>query len=247
MTRRTFKTDALILSSRPLGEADRLITFLSWDRGKFTAVAKGARKTMSKLAAGVDLFTYGQYQFYQGRNLPTLTDQEVRVHFQYFRENPALYPYGLYLAELAGRMIDGDESSAAACALLLEGWRLLGEEVDPLFVCRAYELKLLDITGHCPYLNGCLHCGSAACRRFSPRHGGLVCRECAGDQDGFKLQPGTTALARRLLQIPLEQVKRIRPLASQGEELAQMTAAFLKYQLDIKDSPALRLLKLFES
>lgn len=247
MTPRTFNTDALILSSRPLGEADRLITFLSWDKGKFTAAAKGARKTMSKLAAGVDLFTYGHYQFYQGRNLPTLTGQEVRIHFQYFRENPALYPYGLYLAELAGRMIDGEEPSAAACALLLEGWRLLGEEADPLFLCRAYELKLLDLTGHCPYLSGCLHCGSASCRRFSPRQGGLICPDCAESADGFKLQPGTTALARRLLQTPLGLVKRIRPLVSQREELAQMTAAFMRYQLNIKDSPALRLLELFES
>ena len=71
MTQRNFKTDALVLSSRPLGEADRLVTFISWDRGKFTAVARGARKTMSRLAAGVDLFTYGHYQFYRGRNLAT--------------------------------------------------------------------------------------------------------------------------------------------------------------------------------
>jgi len=69
MSERSYKTDALVLYSRNLGEADRLITLLAWERGKITAVARGARKVKSKLAAGVDLFTYGQYQFHRGRTL----------------------------------------------------------------------------------------------------------------------------------------------------------------------------------
>jgi len=249
LAQRTFKTDALILFSRPLGEADRLVTFLSWDRGKFTAVAKGARKTMSKLAAGVDLFTCGHYQFYQGRHLATLTGQEVREHFHYFRENPKLYPYGLYLAELAdrlaGHLIGSEESFAAACVLLQEGWRLLGEELDKALLCRAYELKFIALSGHCPYLNGCLHCGCTVCEHFSPRQGGLICRKCATDADGFIVQPGSSALARRLLQAPLNQVKRIRIQPSQHRELTQMTSSFMRYHLEIHGSKSLRLLKLF--
>lgn len=246
MAQRDFKTDALILSSRPLGEADRLITFLSWDRGKFTAVAKGSRKTKSKLAAGVDLFTYGHYQFYQGRNLATLTGQEVREHFIYFREDPELYPYGLYLAELAGRLISGEEPSEGACALLLDGWRLLGEKVDPILLCRAFELKFMDITGHCPFLSGCLHCGLESAELFSPRQGGLVCRACRNTPDGFRVQTGTAALARRLLTAPLSQVKLLRPQVEQLQTLACVTSSFLQYHLDIGESPSLRLLKLFD-
>ncbi len=246
MVQRNFKTDALILLSRPLGEADRLITFLSWERGKFTAVAKGARKTKSKLAAGVDLFTYGHYQFYQGRNLATLTGQEVKEHYQCFRENPEIYPYGLYLAELADRLISGEEPSQNACALLLEGWRLLGENVDPLLLCRAFELKFMDITGHCPVLGGCLHCGASCAELFSPKQGGLVCRACGNAPDGFKIQPGTAALARRLLQAPLDQVKLLRPQAEQLNTLTRVTTAFLRYHLDVGESGSLRLLKLFD-
>lgn len=246
MAQRNFKTDALILLSRPWGEADRIITFLSWERGKFAAVAKGARKTKSKLAAGVDLFTYGHYQFYQGPNLATLTGQEVKEHFKFFRENPELYPYGLYLAELAGRLIGGEEPSDGACALLLDGWRLLGENVNPILLCRAFELKFMDITGHCPFLRGCLHCGADSAELFSPQQGGLVCRACGNAPDGFRVQPGTVALARRLLQASLSQVKLLRPQAEQLNTLARVTAAFLQYHFDIGESSSLRLLKLFD-
>jgi DNA repair protein RecO (recombination protein O) len=246
VTQRNFKTDALVLLSRPLGEADRLITFLSWERGKFTAVAKGARKTKSKLAAGVDLFTYGQYQFYQGRNLATLTGQEVKEHFKCFRENPEIYPYGLYLAELAGRLISGEEPSEEACSLLLDGWRLLGDHASPVLLSRAFELKFMDITGHCPFFNGCLHCGADCAEIFSPQQGGLVCRACGNAPDGLRVQPGTAALARRLLQAPLAQVKLLRPQVEQLNELTRVNAAFLRYHLDIGESGSLRLLKLFD-
>jgi len=246
VTERSFKTDALVLLSRPLGEADRLVTFLSWDRGKFTAVARGARKTMSKLAAGVELFTYGHYQFYRGRNLATLTGQQVKEHFHYFRDHPELYPLGLYLAELAGSVVSGEGPAPEICNLLLEGWRRLIEQPDPQLFLRAFELKLLDFSGHCPHLNGCLQCGSAAASFFSPRQGGLLCGDCGHAADRFTVQPGTVALARRLLKAPLQQVKQIRPQGGQSHELGRLTGTFLRYHLDIGESRALSLLKLFK-
>ena len=82
---RYIKSRALVLKNRPLGESDRLITLLSWDFGKFTAVAKGARKIKSKLAAGVDLFTYGIYQFYRGKGLAIVTGVDVKERFLYLR------------------------------------------------------------------------------------------------------------------------------------------------------------------
>ena len=50
MTERIFKAEGLVLRTRPLGEADRLITLLTLEEGKFIAVARGARKIKSKLA-----------------------------------------------------------------------------------------------------------------------------------------------------------------------------------------------------
>ncbi|HSW36122.1 MAG TPA: DNA repair protein RecO, partial [Candidatus Limnocylindrales bacterium] len=130
MTQRMFKADGLVLRTRTLGEADRLITVLTWEEGKFEAVARGARKIRSKLAAGVDLFTYGCFTFHRGRTWPIITGQDTKQQFHFFREDPDLYPYGLYLAELTDRLVNGEEPCPDICHLLLDGWRLLGENTD---------------------------------------------------------------------------------------------------------------------
>lgn len=244
MTERSYKTDALVLYSRTLGEADRLITLLAWERGKIAAVARGARKVKSRLAAGVDLFTYGHYQLHRGRSLDLITGQEVKEHFTTFRENAALYPYGLFLSEITDRLIRSEEPCPEPCALLLEGWRLLCDEAlpDRMLLCRAFELKMMDLAGFCPYLQGCLLCGTPEAFYFSPRQGGLLCCECAGG-DAVKLSAGTVALARRLLEAPLDQVKLLRGFDLQRRELAESAAAFRRYHLDIGELRSLQLIR----
>lgn len=247
MAERSYKTDALVLSSRPLGEADRLIELLTWERGKLSAVARGARKTKSRLAAGVDLFTYGHYQLHRGRSLDLITGQEVKEHFTAFREDASLYPFGLFLAELAGRLVHSEEPAPETCRLLLEGWRLLcGKDLDltgRMLLCRAFELKMMSSTGFRPHLENCLLCHAPETLYFSPSQGGLLCRRCAGG-DAVRLSAGTAALARRLLQAPLEQVKMLRPLAQQLRELAAIAAAFRRYHFDIGELRSLQLIKL---
>jgi DNA repair protein RecO (recombination protein O) len=233
---RAFKTDALVLHSRPLGEADRLITLLTWERGKLAAVARGARKIKSKLAAGVDLFTFGHYQLHQGRSLAIITGQDVKEHFIRFREDPSLYPYGLYLAALADRLIAGTEPCPGSCRLLLDAWRLICAAGDRDLLCRAFELQLMDLAGYRPHLRDCLACGAADAACFSPRQGGVLCSRCAGG-DGFALDPGTVALAARLIENPLEQFRLLRPGPRQAHELARLTTAFLRYHHSIDLAP----------
>ncbi len=247
MAERTYKTDALILLSRPLGEADRLVDLLTWERGKITAVARGARKVKSRLAAGVDLFTFGYYQLHRGRSLDLITGQEVKEHFTAFREDAALYPYGLFLTELTGCLVRSEEPSPGPCSLLLKGWRLLCE-TEPqgrMLFCRAFELKLMNLTGFCPYLKDCLLCGAPEALYFSSRQGGLLCSRCAGG-GAVKLSAGTVALARRLLEAPLEKVKILRPLALQMRELGGMAEAFRRYHLDTGELRSLRLIRLLD-
>ncbi|MFO7952629.1 MAG: DNA repair protein RecO [Bacillota bacterium] len=235
---RNFKAEGLVLKTRPLGEADKLITLLTWEMGKFEAVARGARKTKSRLAGGVDLFTRGRYIFHQGRTWPIITGQETLEHFIRFREDPDLYPYGLFLVELADRLIVGEEPCAAICDLLLEGWRQLGDSKNRLLLCKAFELKLAHHAGYSPCLHQCSICGvkdfiPGKDLAFSPGEGGLLCSHCLKGET-IKLDFGTAALAQRLLKAPLDQVCMIRPTAQQNQELERILSSFLAYHLDLE-------------
>lgn len=232
MKERIFKAEGLVLRTRALGEADRLVTLLTLELGKFEAVARGARKIKSKLAAGVDLFTYGRFNFHRGRTWPIITGQDSIKHFRRFREDPALYPYGLYLAELADHFVSGEGSCPEICRLLRDGWELLEEDIEPKLLCRAFELKIASFSGYKPGLYSCLRCGSPRVHLFSPRQGGVLCPDCPS-ADGLQVDPGTLALACRLIEAPLTLIKKIKPGRRQLIELFRMNSAFLNYHLDL--------------
>ncbi len=242
MANRIFKDEGLVLRTRVLGEADRLVTLLTRGGGKFEAVARGARKMKSKLAAGVDIFTRGDYTFHRGKTWPLITSQNSLERFLWFREDPDLYPYGLYLAELTDRLVAGEESCPELYCLLLDGWRMLGKSVDRAMVLRAFELKMAHYLGYSPGLHHCAGCGTENVRGFSPREGSLLCPGCR-PPDYINLESGTVALARRLLECSFGQVALIRPSARQKEELGRMNSSFLAYHLDPGELKSKRLLK----
>lgn len=242
MASRMFKDKGLVLRTRVIGEADRLVTLLTLESGKFEAVARGARKMKSKLSAGVDLFTSGEYTFHRGKTWPVITSQNALERFLWFRDDPDLYPYGLYLSELTDRLITGEEPCPKLYQLLLSGWRLLGENIDRVLILRAFELKLAYNLGYSPGLGYCQECGSEKLKGFSPKEGGLMCDRCRC-ADLMVLQSGTIALARRLLNYPLHQVGKIRPSTRQKEELARMNSNFIAYHLDVGELKSKHLLK----
>lgn len=73
------------MKKMPFGEADFLVRVLTRDFGKMDVLAKGARKTASKLNAHLDMLNYIRLQFVRsarreggnGERIPTLTDAEV--------------------------------------------------------------------------------------------------------------------------------------------------------------------------
>ncbi|HEX3032864.1 MAG TPA: DNA repair protein RecO, partial [Bacillota bacterium] len=64
-----YKVEAIVLRSRKLNDADNLITLFSREQGKIQVVAKGVRKPQSRKRSGVQPFTHGSFQLYQGKTL----------------------------------------------------------------------------------------------------------------------------------------------------------------------------------
>ncbi len=63
-----YSTKAIILRRVDYGEADRVITFITPDRGKVAVMAKGVRREKSKLAGGIELFSETNVTIVEGRS-----------------------------------------------------------------------------------------------------------------------------------------------------------------------------------
>ena len=55
---RLYNVNAIILRRADFGEADRMVTIFTPDRGKLKLLAKGARKTNSRKAGHIELFMH---------------------------------------------------------------------------------------------------------------------------------------------------------------------------------------------
>src|SRR5215472_15212416 len=123
-----YTTDALILKRMDYGEADRILTLFTPGRGKIRAIAKGARRTTSRIAGHVELFTRSQLQLSVGRDLEIITQGESREQFPHLRTELWHATTAYYLAELIDKFTEEHNEYEDLYALLIESLRRLNDD-----------------------------------------------------------------------------------------------------------------------
>ena len=179
---RTFKTEAVVLRSLRLGEADRVLHLFSADHGRLGAVAKGVRKVRSRLGGRLEPLSRVNLVLHEGRgDLHTVTSVDtVRSHAS-LREHREPLERGSAACHAVLRLFDSAEPNPAAYNLLCRELALL--DSDPAAASRAQALafraKLLLAAGFAPELASCASCGEGdGLSGFSPAAGGVVCSSC---------------------------------------------------------------------
>jgi len=162
-----------------LGEADRIVTFLTQGSGKVRAVAKGVRKTRSKFGGRLEPFTHVDLLLYRGRELDIVTQAETITSFREIRESYNRFAAGEVILESIDRVAQEHSKSVRTFMLLLGGLRQLSESTDPSAVLDAFLLRLASLAGFRPHLSACAACGTPGPHeRFSVMQGGMVCESC---------------------------------------------------------------------
>jgi DNA repair protein RecO (recombination protein O) len=235
MAGRTYKTEAVVLRSFRLGEADRVLHLYTLERGRIGAVAKGIRKTKSRFGARLEPLSHVELMLHQGSGeLQTVTGVElVRSHHE-AREQQYRLGVGLVGAEAMLRLFTEQEANARAFQALTRFLDLLDDleplttrsSLDPLAL--SFQLKLLWVSGYLPHLTSCSNCGTEreALVGYSPQAGGAVCRDCAAG-GSLALSPTGIAGIEALLARPLAEA-RDAGLAERStrDALAVITAAY---------------------
>ncbi|MGO8978348.1 MAG: DNA repair protein RecO [Streptosporangiaceae bacterium] len=160
-----YRDDGIVLRTHKLGEADRIVTILGRKTGRIRAVAKGVRRTKSRLGARVEPFTHVDLLLYTGRSLDVITQAEtVRPYGEPLASDYPRYTAGTAMLETAERLTPVEKEPALRQFLLLVGGlRALGEgQHDPRLVLDAFLLRSLAVAGYAPALEECAVCGTRA-------------------------------------------------------------------------------------
>lgn len=234
MSSRFVTTDALVIGSMRYGEADRILTLYTRERGRLGAIAKGARRVKSKTGGRLEPFSLVRVSLFSGRSLYTVVGVETLRPFQGVRNELFRMEEGARLLLAVRHLFPEEEGQTQAFNLLVRGVALLSAAPDAQTasaIVLATRLKLLALLGYAPSTTGCAVCGAEGEQYgYSASLGALVCPACTAvaGPECFALSPGALATLRSLVHSPLSEIKALeldRRAMAEVEQVVTQTLA----------------------
>ncbi|HZO94523.1 MAG TPA: DNA repair protein RecO [Candidatus Baltobacteraceae bacterium] len=202
MSERAFSTDAIVLRARPIGEADRVFTLLTRERGKLDAVGKGARRPRSAVGARVVPLAEVFVALHKGRSLEVVTEaRTIRSYWDGLVRPDALATASLF-AETVDLFCEPDLPLPEIYALLRGAIGAVAGAAQPAALIPRFQLRLLNALGLAPADDACVRCGDGFDEHgawLDLEAGGLGCERCYGARgDAHALQAEDVANFRAL-------------------------------------------------
>lgn len=228
---RLYKTEAIIIRQRKLGEADRILTLYTPALGKLDAKAKGVRKTSSRLSGHLQPLSQCVLQLAQGHTADVITGVETLESFRHLHEDLDALSRGLYAAELADRITAEHVHSFPTYRLLADTLHRLNKAIEPDTALRFFEMRILDHAGFRPELERCVACEQPlqpVDNFFAPIAGGAVCRNCVPGLAGPRVLTLNGLKVLRLLQRgSYNDVARVHVPAELAEEVERHLRSYI--------------------
>lgn len=144
-------TTGMIIKTVPIGEYDRRVVILTKERGKITAFVRGARKQNSRFVAATNLFCFGKFLLYPGKNAYSLSDAEIQNYFEDLHNDFEGAYYGMYFLEIAEYYGRENNDDRELLKLLYQSLRALTvPALDKKLVRSIFEIKAVVVNGEFP-------------------------------------------------------------------------------------------------
>lgn len=138
-----YHTHGFVLSSRNVGEANKLIFIYTREMGLVRATVQGIRLAKSKLRYALQDFSYAKIDLVQGRDIWRVTSATTVDSFPYVRSDRQSLVLIARVVKLLERLCDGEESNTRIFDDLINSLRMLDDEgISPVFR-EALELHLV--------------------------------------------------------------------------------------------------------
>jgi DNA repair protein RecO (recombination protein O) len=242
------RAEALILRTYKLGEADRIVVFLTQDRGKKRGVAKNARKSRRRFAGGLEPMTRGRVAYFERehRELVRL-DYVEPLRSPMAAAGAEALGHAAYFAELIDEWApeaDPNERLFRLGASAIEALAA-GAPIEPL--ARYFEYWLLRLQGVYPSLVRCPGCGGELQARgavMDEQGARLHCADCATGS-GSLLSPDALRFLRAAGRIGPDRLGAITLTRQAAQQLERAHRRLIALHLDkeLKSARVLRELR----
>lgn len=230
------KVEGYVLRAIPYGENNKIVTILTEEMGKRTAMARGAKKPSSRFSAVTQQFTHGYFLLQQGRGMGTLQQAEIIQSMRHIREDFLKTAYASVITELIDKLTDDDSASSGVYQLLHQALQAIEEDQDPEAILLFVEWKMLLRAGIRPHLDGCANCGAKEGEfAFSFQQIGFLCHRCFSiDPYIIRLSPVQVRLIRTFMFTPLEEVGSIQLKKETKQFMRKIVTTIYEEQVGIQ-------------
>ncbi|HEX9068114.1 MAG TPA: DNA repair protein RecO [Ktedonobacterales bacterium] len=238
---RVYATEALVLRRTDFGEADRVLTLFTPGLGKVRVVAKGVRRTTSRLGGHLDSFIRVKLLLATGRNLDIITQAEAIERIEGLTGELWHAAAAWHCVELVDRFLADNDPHPKVYSLLVASLRRLSEGATHAgegrgvsqLALRYFELHLLDELGFRPHLTTCVQCETVLrpeVNGYSATLGGVLCPNCSRFADR-RLSVNALKLLRLLQSTPWEKLPRVRVSGEIHDEVDDLMRGTLRHHL----------------
>ena len=242
------KTEGIVTKEVKFGETSRIITLVTKDFGKISAIANNVRTGKSKLLSGLSLFSYSEFVLYESKkkkeSLYRINEINVIEHFKSIRESIDKMAYASYFSDIINRTVAENNPDTELLRLLLNSLYILDNEMCvPNLLKTVFEIKVAHISGYAPIFEKCIKCGREEQHFYMDVSGGVLCDSC-GKISGnvFPINNTVRELWKYIKMSPLKNAILVNAEKEVVDYLNNLTEKYLSYQLEF-DFQTLKFLK----
>jgi DNA repair protein RecO (recombination protein O) len=239
---------ALVLRKTKLGEADLILTLLAADGRQVRAVAKGARKTTSRIGGRAEPFSVLDLLLHTGRSLEVIAEAQTLASHDAIRADYDRATAAAVVADVLDKISVEGQAEPQLFEMALVTLDVM--ETAPVGSLRtlvlAFLVKSLAMHGYRPSLDACASCATDAfdAAAFSVEAGGVLCASCAAESAAsVPISPAARAGLRSLLRARMAEVPGLVPEPPVLTEMMRLVRAYLAFHLPSR----LRALDYFET
>jgi DNA repair protein RecO (recombination protein O) len=237
------ESEAIVLQRYNLGEADRLVSFLSRTMGRVRGVAAGSRKTKSRFGSTLERLSHIRIWFFEreARDLVRISQCEMIESFlDVSRDYASSVAFALF-TEITEAVLPEREASDANFRLLLLAAQTVKRTGKPELPLAYFALWTVKLGGWLPPLDRCAFCSKAlaedAPAYFAPSASAIACGKCR--KPGMRvISAAALSAARRMLGDRLDRLSQDAtpdPISARAaRDLTDVMLDVVEHQIDRK-------------
>jgi DNA repair protein RecO (recombination protein O) len=229
------KYTAIILTSRDIGEFDRMYLLYTREAGLIRSIGKGVRKQTAKLAGHLEPGTLSEVYIARAKGLGQITGSITVENFERVKTDFEKLSVALEVLHFFARKFAEEEKDERIFDLLADFLTRVGLLSESLTLAvEAFWWKLFDFLGNRPETMKCARCETnlqeSGRNFFSAARGGILCAQCSADgKEVSEINSNQIKLLRIILANSLEKILKVKVDQRELGGLGRMRKDFERY------------------